>query len=75
MGKPKARLEEHRNLMWQSKWFIGQRINVLIDATMWRTWLLTLDAGRKFPDVRIVILRIAPPYREHEVSKDELYNS
>jgi acyl-coenzyme A synthetase/AMP-(fatty) acid ligase len=48
-----------------TRWIIKQRITVLLDASMLRTWLLTLDGGDHFPDVRIVILGAGPTYREH----------
>ena len=48
-----------------NRWIIEQRITVLLDAAMLRTWLLALDGRDEFPHVRLVILGAGPTYREH----------
>lgn len=56
---------KYEGLTRLTQWIIEQRVTVLIDAAMLRTWLLMLEGREHFPDVRVFILGAGPTYREH----------
>ena len=59
---------QEEGLVRFEQWLLDQSITVLWSGAIARTWLLTLDGSRQFPDLRVVGLGAAPVYREHVVA-------